>query len=47
MSLASVDYETIAAVKRSGAEIHVGVPAGIFIGYQGPISAVISAPGSS
>ncbi len=47
MSRAKVTFEATAAVKRSGAEMIAGTPARIFIGHQGPISAVISAPGSN
>jgi hypothetical protein len=47
MSLAGVDFEAIAALKRSDAQMNAGVPARIFIGHQGPISVTISAPESS
>ena len=41
------NLDAIAALKRRGAEMSVGIWAGPFLGHAGPISAVISAPGSS
>jgi hypothetical protein len=47
MTLVGARIDAIAAVKRRGAEMSVGILAGTVIGHAGPISAVISAPESN
>jgi len=47
MNLVGSRIDAIAALKRRGAEMSVGIRAGTFVGHAGPISAVISAPESS